>query len=42
MNNGMGCVSGLGLAALALALEDGAEGGIRTHDRRFTKPMLYP
>ncbi len=20
----------------------GAEGGIRTHDRRFTKPMLYP
>jgi hypothetical protein len=22
--------------------EDGAEGGIRTHDRRFTKPLLYP
>ena len=20
----------------------GAEGGIRTHDRRFTKPLLYP
>jgi hypothetical protein len=22
--------------------ESGAEGGIRTHDRRFTKPLLYP
>ena len=23
-------------------LKGGAEGGIRTHDRRFTKPLLYP
>ena len=35
-------------ADLASALTDrparggGAEGGIRTHDRRFTKPLLYP
>jgi hypothetical protein len=29
------------VSALRLSGQTGAEGGIRTHDRRFTKPMLY-
>ena len=32
----------LEVEAVAIMWSSGAEGGIRTHDRRFTKPLLYP
>ena len=35
------CVQGFSDAGAGAPLEDGAEGGIRTLDRRFTKPLLY-